>query len=249
MRIRLIRIFSLLLTAAYGPVEAADLHFESGPSQVSLIELYSSEGCSSCPPADRWISGLKEGEGLWKEYVPAAFHVNYWDGLGWKDPFATPESTARQHAYAAHWGEDTVYTPGLVLNGAEWRDWRGAGRPPQSGKITGVLSVRSGKDGFYTLSYEPSVPGDYFQLHAVLLGFGVTSEVTAGENRGRRLPHDFLVLNWKALRMAPNGKVYAAQVRLESHPVIKAERYAAAFWVTGADGFTVLQAAGGYLPE
>src|SRR5689334_8314649 len=81
-----------------------DKHFTSGETQVALLELFTSEGCSSCPPAERWLGALRDAPGLWRDFVPIAFHVNYWDRLGWPDRFASREATQRQHAYAAVWG-------------------------------------------------------------------------------------------------------------------------------------------------
>src|SRR5271155_1572909 len=106
----------LLLTLA-GRCLADDLVFDSTTRRVSLLELYTSEGCSSCPPAEEWLSKLKENPRLWKDYVPVAFHVDYWDGLGWPDRFASPAYTQRQRSYAQVWGGDTVYTPELVVDG------------------------------------------------------------------------------------------------------------------------------------
>ena len=104
--------------------------FESGDTQSSLIELFTSEGCSSCPPAEKWLSALKSSPDLWKKTVPVAFHVDYWDHLGWRDRFAKPEFTSRQQRYAAAWGGDSVYTPGFVVNGKEWRGWFGGNAMP-----------------------------------------------------------------------------------------------------------------------
>ena len=99
-----------LLAAAAG-VSGEPLHFSSGPERIALIELYTSEGCSSCPPADRWLGALAGRQGLWKDFVPVEFHVNYWDSLGWKDRLSTPEFTAREYAYSSAWGAPNVYTP------------------------------------------------------------------------------------------------------------------------------------------
>src|SRR5436309_15974793 len=82
-----------LLGAAALTSQAADRVFESGPQKVRLIELFTSEGCSSCPPAEAWLSKLKSDPRLWKDFVPLAFHVDYWDHLGWRDPFASKEWT------------------------------------------------------------------------------------------------------------------------------------------------------------
>src|SRR3989442_5219435 len=103
---------------------ADEFIFTSGNERVSLVELFTSEGCSSCPPADSWLSGLCEDAGLWKRFVPVAFHVDYWDGLGWKDRWASPEFSTRQRTYAAAWRSGSVYTPGVDLNGQESRSRR-----------------------------------------------------------------------------------------------------------------------------
>src|SRR5581483_3259392 len=118
------KIFFVLMTATLA-LHAADtpsgVTLRSGDSQASLIELFSSEGCSSCPPAEEWLSGLQTSNGLWKEFVPVSFHVDYWDYLGWKDKWASPEFTRRQRSYASLFNSDSVYTPEFVLNGREWK--------------------------------------------------------------------------------------------------------------------------------
>src|SRR5947208_7644646 len=120
--------------------------FESGDTQSSLIELFTSEGCSSCPPAEKWLSALKSSSDLWKKAVPVAFHVDYWDHLGWRDRFAKPEFTSRQQHYASEWGGDSVYTPGFVVNGREWRDWFSGCAVPASSKEVGSLRVTLSDD-------------------------------------------------------------------------------------------------------
>ena len=122
---------NLLLAAALAlaaPSSAADVVLRSGPARTRLIELYSSEGCSSCPPADDWINALARSPRLWKDFVPVVFHVTYWDYIGWKDLYANPAYDARQRAESSAWGERSTYTPGLALDGEEWRDWGGVGR-------------------------------------------------------------------------------------------------------------------------
>src|SRR6266513_4323003 len=93
------------------------LVFESGEARTMLVELFTSEGCSSCRPADAWMSQLKNNGELWKGIVPAVFHVDYWDGLGWPDRFAKAEFTLRQRRYAASRPTGAVYTPAFVANG------------------------------------------------------------------------------------------------------------------------------------
>ncbi len=90
-------LFCLLASSALG---AAPLQFTSPETRVTLLELYTSEGCSSCPPADRWLSGLRDDPRLWREVVPVAFHVDYWDAIGWPDRFASAAHSERQRTYA-----------------------------------------------------------------------------------------------------------------------------------------------------
>ncbi|MFN2476505.1 MAG: DUF1223 domain-containing protein, partial [Chthoniobacterales bacterium] len=103
--------FALLAAAALAPASdarAADKMFESGPNKTRLLELFTSEGCSSCPPAEAWLSQLKDDARLWHDFVPLAFHVDYWDRLGWRDPFASKAWTARQYDYSARWKNGSV---------------------------------------------------------------------------------------------------------------------------------------------
>ena len=103
------------IVLASSTVRADQLRFESGEKRVAFVELFTSEGCSSCPPAERTLSKLTTHPSLWKTFVPVAFHVNYWDNLGWKDRFASVEFTQRQRTYASGWNSGTVYTPEFVL--------------------------------------------------------------------------------------------------------------------------------------
>src|SRR5262249_2287392 len=108
-----------LLVPSTLAAEEAVLH--SGPTRVALVELFTSEGCSSSPPAEAWLGELRASPGLWKEFVPVALHVNYWDHLGWRDALASKTFTEREHAYAEAWRASSVYTPCFVRNGEEWR--------------------------------------------------------------------------------------------------------------------------------
>ena len=102
------------------------LVFQSPATRTALLELFTSEGCSSCPPAETWLTSLKTSPGLWKEFVPVAFHVDYWDHLGWRDPWSSREFSDRQRAYAASWSNNSVYTPGFVLTARNTLTGRGS---------------------------------------------------------------------------------------------------------------------------
>ena len=157
------------------------LTFQSAREQTALIELYTSEGCSSCPPAETWLSRLKESPGLWRDFVPLAFHVDYWDYLGWGDPWANKSFSDRQRAYAKQWRSDSIYTPGFVLNGKEWRDWSGQKVGPKSGGAkAGVLTVISSETNRWQVIFAPAnTDGADYEVHAALLAGNLSSNVKA----------------------------------------------------------------------
>ena len=136
----------LTLFLSLGQQALADQTLTSGGKPPQLIELFTSEGCSSCPPADLWISGLKNNEGLWTEYVPLAFHVDYWDWIGWKDRFASAAHTNRQRRYEQTRQVGSVYTPGFVVAGEEWRGFFSRenlpeNQQPAAGELVLALSL------------------------------------------------------------------------------------------------------------
>lgn len=238
-------LFLLASVLAFSAVQAAEQRFASGPERTGVLELYTSEGCSSCPPAERWFSELLERPGLWSDFIPLAFHVDYWDYIGWKDPFAEQAYSARQRDYARAGSVRTVYTPGFIYNGDEWRNWFGGNtrRFPDGGKA-GELNLTV--DGAAArVQYQPVEPGGY-TAHVALLGFGISIAVKAGENAGRKLDHDFVVLEHVSRRLKKDdGGLTAALKRPASD--VEAARYAIVAWVSvGADQSPV-QATGGWL--
>ena len=143
-RIRLCRALAALGCAVLPAVsQAAQCAKESPPHAVALLELYTSEGCSSCPPADRWFSRLGR-ELIADRVVPLALHVDYWDRLGWKDRLADARFSARQSALAGLGGSRVVYTPGVFLNLRELRGWRSPASFDQSLKT--VNARKAGAD-------------------------------------------------------------------------------------------------------
>lgn len=180
------------------------IEFNSGDSKAVVVELYTSEGCSSCPKADKWLSKLKTDQTLFKNIIPMAFHVDYWDYLGWKDPWAKAEFSSRQRQLAGQGGLtqatnplfvgllSQVYTPAFLVAGHEWPAWhRSDVLPTLEQERTGILSGQlEGQE--LTISY--SEQGEY-ELNIAYLGMGLVSKVTSGENRFRKLEHDFVVLS------------------------------------------------------
>jgi hypothetical protein len=244
----LVACLVLYITAM--PVLPQDMVFKSSASAASLIELYSSEGCSSCPPAEEWTNHLKSAPGLWKDIFPVVFHVDYWDGLGWPDRFARPEYTQRQRDYAARLSQESVYTPEFILNGLEWhRGWfSGQDLPAQGADKTGSLSLTVNANEHKIVSlYAPgaSVSGP-LTLNVALLGFHLVTDVKRGENGGRTLQHDFVALGFSStpLLSQSDGKFHSTPAEIKSST--DDIPGAAVAWVSTADG-SILQVAGGWL--
>ena len=223
--------------------------FQSPPGKTALIELYTSEGCSSCPPAEAWLSALQDSPRLWKDFVPIAFHVDYWNSLGWKDPWSDPTFSERQRAYAQSWRSESVYTPEFVLNGKEWRNWlAGKNGPKSNGDRAGILTVSSSGTNRWQVSFAPEkIANTPYEIHAAMLGGGIISDVKAGENRGRRLNHDFVGMNHLQIGMTTSNGVANGKFILDTSRINPAKTIALVVWVTSAGQLESLQATGGWI--
>jgi hypothetical protein len=244
--------FALALVLLLGSVHAcaasgdrvADAHyaFSSGRQQVDLLELYSSEGCSSCPPAEAWFDGLLERPDLWRRIVPVVFHVDYWNDLGWNDPFSTADNSQRQRRYEREGGVNSVYTPGFVLNGSEWRGWFSEKSLPTGTTPAGLLSVELANGRIEASFDNETSVHEPLELQVALLGFDLTTNVAAGENRGKALIHQFVVLEHTAMLSSNN------EWQLEApQSAVAAQKQALAVWVTRPNTQKPLQATGGWL--
>lgn len=240
-------ILPVLLGVLLATNAANAVNFESAEKQSGLLELYTSEGCSSCPPADRYLSTLKEKEGLWHEFIPLAFHVDYWDYIGWRDRFANPAHTSRQRRYARELAMRTIYTPGFFHNGTEWKQWwaRHYFDFPETGAV-GKLSVNI-ENQSASAQFEPlgPMPGK-LEINIALLGFGLESSVKAGENTGKVLKHDFVVLGTRRGQLVQSAGQYTGTIGLPETST-QAPRYGVAVWVSPVGSQRPLQAVGGWL--
>jgi hypothetical protein len=193
---------SLAILLSAGTATAARCTAHSGTQRVTLLELYTSEGCDSCPPADRWISALPS-RGLGTDrVVTLAYHVDYWNYLGWKDPFAQARFSERQRFVNARIRNRTVYTPQLMLDGQDYR--QGLSLKDIQDRVATVNREKPGADialtlntsartletaARVTLNRKDASAGVFLALYENRLG----NQVTAGENKGKRLDHDFVV--------------------------------------------------------
>lgn len=167
----------------------------SAPTVPTIVELYTSEGCSSCPPADRWLSRLKADPAV----HAFAFHVEYWDYIGWKDRFAHPVLGQRQAQQLAVNGGGVRYTPQVVHNGVDERRWHRLALPlpaPTAASTVDVTLQRDGQRIEATISPGPGAPARLAAWWAVT-EHGHTSRVSAGENSGETLKHDFVVREYR----------------------------------------------------
>ena len=231
-----------------GQILAQGQVFQSEIQQTGLLELYTSEGCSSCPPADRWVGRLKNHKLLWKAFVPVAFHVDYWDYIGWKDRFASPRYSKRQRLFALQNSLSTVYTPGFLFNGKEWRSWRKNRLDIGEKRLKpGTLKVTvEDQDLLLEFIPEPGQLSDKLIFNVALLGFDISTRVKRGENSGKQLEHEFVVLDWKRDIARLDSGIY--QLRIE-RPMsdIEAGQYGIAAWVNSQNNLSPIQATGGYL--
>ncbi len=210
---------ALVLLALLPQAQALQCSAQSGPHTAALVELYTSEGCDSCPPADRWLQGLGTQGFAPDRVVPLSLHVNYWDYIGWKDPYAQQRFSDRQRRLAQVLRARVVYTPQVMLQGKDFRRWYTAGafeeavakinaRPP-SARI--ALSLEGGRPDTLLTEVRAELLDAAQAADAALYLASyenkLVSQVAAGENRGRTLSHDYVVFEWVGPIAFSGGKI------------------------------------------
>ena len=199
---------SVLCLALAPLAQAASCAKQSPAHRVALIELYTSEGCSSCPPADQWLGQLSQGFSA-DQVVALALHVDYWDYIGWQDPFAQPAFAERQRWLTRLARSSTVYTPEVFTGMKELRTWHTAtnfaerieniNRRPAAADI--ALQMRSAGDSAVDLEArftlrEGERAGQATEAFVIIYENQLRSEIRAGENRGVNLQHERVVRFW-----------------------------------------------------
>ncbi len=223
-----------------------EIRFSSPVNQAVVIELYTSEGCSSCPPAEEHLNDYTRHPDLWKSYIPMAFHVDYWDYLGWKDRFSKSQYSARQRRYARLHRASTVFTPAFFVNGQNWRPGLFRGRQPDKktspvGKLEVILAGNQ-----ISATFEPVQDvADRLELNIAILGMDISTKIRAGENRGRLSRHEFVVLAHKHTPSnTGNWKTGWPAYRADDD-----DKLALVAWLSKPGDPTPIQAVGGYIPS
>ncbi len=173
--------------AQAGPTVSA-CQARSAARQLQLVELYTSEGCNSCPPADRWLSGLKGRP----DVLAAAFHVDYWDRLGWVDRFGSARHTERQAEQQRSSGARFSYTPQVLVNGRDWRGWPTLPLLDSPALVQITLQRLDGRQVGVGVVAQRGSPAR-LALWWAMLEDQHSSAVAAGENHGVTLRHDHVV--------------------------------------------------------
>jgi hypothetical protein len=170
-------------------------------TQPVIVEMFTAQGCSSCPPADAMLAML----GDQPDVLPLSYHVDYWDYLGWADSFAKPEFTDRQEAYARAVGERSVYTPQIIVGGTD------TALSPGPTELMGLIDGRRFSPTTISVTREPTLKGEMIelsplselgsQIDVVLVGYAPERHVnvTSGENRGRTILYTNVVLEMQHL--------------------------------------------------
>jgi hypothetical protein len=220
---------------------------------VAVVELFTSEGCSSCPAAEEVFDQLvEEARTNGEQIFPIAYHVDYWDEIGWKDPWSSALFTARQGEYARAWGRTSMYTPEAIvdgqdeMNGSDDAGLRAAiARALDRPAILGVeIERKPGADPrLVELGVKLSSSPSDARLIVALLERDLTSAVTAGENKGQTLHHTNVVRSMEVLLPSP-----VVAVHLAVPPGLRLDHASVVAWVQRTNDARIIGAASSDLP-
>jgi hypothetical protein len=222
--VRAVALFAAFATSGIAQAAGAMCTAHSPAHRVALVELYSSEGCNSCPPADHWLGQWKDS-GAAQGIVPLALHVDYWNSLGWTDRFSQHRFTERQQTLTDLAGGHTIYTPEVFVSGRELRGWsqpasfderiqKVTAEPAQADVALELAPPAQGTHGFgvdarFTAK---GVIHDPLNAYVAVYENALISQVRAGENNGATLHHERVVRQWIGPVPLAEG---SAQIRRE----------------------------------
>ena len=236
----IIGIFLSLMPQA----SAANKIFISNNSAI-LLEVYTSQGCSSCPPAEKWMSKFVDSPDLWEKIIPVNLHVDYWDYLGWKDPFAFKAFSQRQRRFNQLGLTQNVATPGFIVNGKGWNGWFYRESVPYSNIANDKLTVMLENQNLQ-IDFD-SFKEKNLYANIAILGFGIETPIKRGENKDKNLKHDFIVTGFKQVRMKNNKKLLSALTELPKARVNNSKKSAIVVWLSTRLDPSPIQVVGGWL--
>ena len=195
------------LSLLFGISSAGACEVQSGEQRAHLVELYTSEGCNSCPPAEQWMSSIRDKEQL----IGLEFHVDYWDSAAWRDPYAKPAWAKRQETKARH-ASAQVYTPQIWLDGQLWRNWPkgdppGAERSASDGAVALRMSVDVAESVKVRVQANEPAAVQHKRLYVALTENRLAQQIRGGENKGRKLEHDQVVRDFAGPLNPPEAQV------------------------------------------
>ena len=246
-------IASLLAMFLSNNAQAAECTAKSGTQRVALLELYTSEGCSSCPPADQWVSSLAAKKYVPGSLLPLAFHVDYWNNLGWPDPYSRAQFSERQREYSHRRGASFVVTPQLLLDGQNYQrpmllqDIEGKtgtiNRLPPRAEIRLKQSRNATTiDARVEVSFGADADTRNALLYLALYENNLSTAVKAGENQGALLNHDVVVRELTAPVALGDGGRLRHDVSIRLDPQWKAQDLHLAAFVQQPRTGEILQA-------
>ncbi|MDH4396325.1 MAG: DUF1223 domain-containing protein [Limnobacter sp.] len=263
----MVGLFQLSLGSSPAMAQNAQCTFKSPAHRMVVAELYTSEGCSSCPPADRWLSKELKNPLRTQQVLPLSFHVDYWDYIGWKDPYAKPQYTARQYSHKTAGNTKIIYTPQYLFSGKEAREWRDlesfrqllASKTKEAPPLNIQLSFKAASSHLGSSNLGSSNLGSIGELqltvqtewfnkantagrvYVAVYEDGLSQKVTAGENRGEALKHDGVVRSLIGpYKVTPNAPVVVLKASLETG--WNRSNLGVGVFVENEDGTQVLQA-------
>jgi hypothetical protein len=240
-------IIPFILSTMPTALVAAECSTKSGATRVPLLELYTSEGCSSCPPADKWLSSMKLSA---DKVVPLAFHVDYWDYIGWKDRFSKPEYSVRQNKNVTFSGSSFVYTPQFSFNGQDFRGWNDSRlnqvvenslKQPSRANLT--LDTTNQANGDILLKATAQLlqleDSKHSEIYIAIYENKLVNNVKAGENNGRELKHDYVVRDLLGAYQLNNKSEFSKSITLK--PEWKGRNAGAVIFVQNSQNGEILQ--------
>ena len=241
------KLFTLLLLLNF-PVHSAfatnSWNFSSGYEKAQMVELFTSHGCSSCPVAESWMNKLSNHPGLWQSIVPVAFHVSYWNHLGWKDIYSKEAYSERQRAHSHFGNTRSVYTPGFLVDGKEWKGFFYRRPLPQLRESAPKLSVDIINNSLL-IKLKGGVDNQQPLIaNVAVLGSGLIDNIERGENSGRTLKGDFVVLEHKQSISSSRLWNIVLPENIETHA---SKKISLAVWVT-TQRQVPIQATGAWAP-